>query len=1028
MLIPDGGNYRRTPSSAPVPASKIDNRSADKIERDAIPSRAGSGPATNPQLQAASKNTRDKLNQGQAAKENLAHLQQLPPQRRKNLQGEIEQARKEAGSSNKAAQDAVSGEVQLAKRLLSPAHFESYTQALQRQYDDHPDQLKNVKTGLVQANSATTPTAEAKKSAVSQKLDEANKAQQEADALAMGGTHSASYTRYVVEPARQKAAAAWQAVRAEVEKELTVAAEKGPDAPRQGANYDPAAAKAAELSALASNNPQFQDAIVQAQENVAAKATAQEVERVYQKDGAQAAAATLKNLTGNSTASQSEKLIDLSKSTIDKISQDLAKEKDTGKLKNTVTDLSIAAGKGGPNATQAIAQSLANAFDDKGVNTGAVGSGKGGSHAVYSYLLDDAFKGAIGNGANPVLAIATADALSAAGKTAGADKVNQAVIDGVQDARKKYDDAQQKYAQLEQELQTDLNNLGPALTDKERADYTTAFWEDSTRPTDEQHKDDLSHAEIRANAKTAGDQFANTLANATPRLEQLALNGNKDAANALLQGNEKLAKDPAHAQQSLEWTTRVGNDSSLFNAIDKATDKNLTERIRDGIATDAVASMAGKLAADAANGSDPSNLEKGYDQFKRALSDFGKAKAFVGLKGEIDDAIKHVSELRKTVKALEALGVDNPDKLIRQRQAQKEAEALLTGWGEKSKFGKALAGAGLAVGIIDAGKNFKDGKVFEGIIGSIGSAKTVTEIGIGVLGVWAQAGKYGVTKDFAEGASKFGAKYLPFVGLALDAVQFKGDIDSLRSNPNAGEVLSIIGTTISLIGDIPETVPIVGTAVGGALGAIGSLISGIGGFIDTLIEGNQALDARRNRELKYLTLALCNEGTAKNLVDHQHDINFLENLQLKPEAIRSIVNESSAKPDYAQKMLQTLVSTAAIFGLKGEAAEKFIHQGLSLTNEQAAKATADFPVTDLAKFDQLLNSTGAERLRIVNELRQERLDWVKSNLPDLYNSYFANHQAPYDQVNLGYFDDWLNAKTKPDPQLGGISRGYEPIA
>jgi hypothetical protein len=190
---------------------------------------------------------------------------------------------------------------------------------------------------------------------------------------------------------------------------------------------------------------------------------------------------------------------------------DLAKETDQDVLDQAVTDLSSAAHNRGPAMAAAIAKGLADAFADEGVVTGTRQrtvkgfNVPGSSYPVRNYLLDDAFKAAIGNGAGPELTIATAAALRGAGKADGAKAVDQALVDGVKDLRKKYDDAQKRYAQLDVELQKDLLDFGPVMTDKEKAAYAKAFWADNTRPTDEKHDGDPSHAEAKVGRrKTSG--------------------------------------------------------------------------------------------------------------------------------------------------------------------------------------------------------------------------------------------------------------------------------------------------------------------------------------------------------------------------------------------------------------------------------------------------------------------------------------------------------------------------------------------
>src|SRR5690606_32672188 len=55
---------------------------------------------------------------------------------------------------------------------------------------------------------------------------------------------------------------------------------------------------------------------------------------------------------------------------------------------------------------------------------------------------------------------------------------------------------------------------------------------------------------------------------------------------------------------------------------------------------------------------------------------------------------------------------------------------------------------------------------------------------------------------------------------------------------DAGEIISLFGTGVSLIGDLAEFVPVAGTVVGGAVGLIGAAIHGLGSVVSSLINGN----------------------------------------------------------------------------------------------------------------------------------------------------------------------------------------------
>jgi hypothetical protein len=1024
MTIPsDSGSGRATTHSAHNPSSTRRTGTADRLERDAVPARARSGPASASEpLRAAAQRTDDALRRAQTTRDTVRSLAQMPPQRQRALQGEISQARADAAQADQAARDAVRSEVTLARQALTPAQADRYVEDLQLAHHTQPDQADLIDAAVAAQGANAAPARQP--TPLEQKLDAAKRAEQEYLALVSQGAPSAAYQQYVIEPKRQAVEARWQEVQTAVEQELT-SARVPPGLPF---SYDPVVARAGQLAA-SDDHPRFQQIVSATQTKVVdqrlAQAGAAEVARAYEQGGAPAAASALANLTQSFTPPQAAQLVRHAASTIDQITSDLSTGppgQDT--VDATLTDLARAARHGGPEAAARIGQSLARVYDPQDSVLPAV-----------SQVLSEGLQSSVTSGAGAELAVATANALQASGNVSGAAMVDRALVEGIDGLRESNDEAQKQYVQKELELQQDLLEFGPAMTNDEKAKYAEAFWSDTTRPSDELHEGDLSHAEIRARADRSGDQLARALEVAGPRLEQQALAGDSQAAQALLEGHEALARSAEHAEQSVRWMTHIGNDDALFGKIDEATDGTLVDRLRDGISTDGVNGMAADLAAKMATAPDETTAERYYQHFKDVLGGVGKAKQLASFDDDVGKMLEQLDQVRDGIKHLKDDQLGDWARKRYERQVRNAGVEMLEGWADKNGFQKALAGAGLAVGFIDAGKAFHDGEVFNGILESAGVAKDLTEVGIGVLKVWGDAGKLSSgAADFATQASKIGGKYLPFVGLTLDLIQARGDIAELSKNPNVGEALAGIGTVVSLVGDIPETVPILGTAVGGVLGTIGMAISGVGGFIDNLIEGDQAKNALEARQRKYFAAAGLDESTTQLLMGDKEVIAMLDNFNLEPPALRSLIRDVRAADPAHQEVAGHLMTIAASFGFEGPRADAFIRSGLAVSNPQDVLESTHLPdpsASPYASVDQMQYLTNlseepsvqSTRAEVTNELRQSQLQWLRTELPDVYEQAFANvytpqGYSPFGEVNLGYFADRLALHWNSGPIAG----------
>jgi hypothetical protein len=1013
--IPDGG-YSRTPPPPPPPANHTSTSSdaGNRAEAPAVNSVGGNdiakpaavpmpqrvadapsnapganGQSQKPPLANAAINTQIKVGDAANANQTLENLQKLPPSRRNAIRAEIDIARRDATQADSQARTAIAEELDIAQTDLSPAHYGRYVEGMERDFTHDSAQQALVRSALANAPQSVQYVASPNPTdpALADIKDQAKAVGEAETRYATVVEESKNLPPHIQSLTTSGAKADLDQKRAKLDQmiadDLTAAATQKPTSPYAAPLED----RARMIAALDPANKTLQATVTETTRQIATERVTtpavDSVNRTYTEKGAVAAAEELATRAAQMTPEQSARMVERLDGTIEQIATDLGKSRNQDDVNKGVAGLARAAEKAGPEATQQIAESLITGFDDAGV---VVGGSRAG--AVRDYKLDNALQAAIGDGAGANLAVATSDALTAAGRADAANKIDEATVSGVEELRKDFDATQESYAKLEAELNADLAQFGPGLTQEQRTAYVEAFWADSTRPTDEKHKDDLSHAEVKAKFESIDEQLSSTLAVAGPRMEEMARAGNEHAGEKLLDAYETLARTPQHAQESIEWMNRVKGDSALFGKIDGFINDDLNKRFEEKISSDGVQSMASKLLADMANASDPKAAEKIYNTFKETLSNIGLSRT---AKDTITDVFTKVDKIRADINALKKLDRSdvNYDKIV--KRLESNTKSLVDGFGEKGKFAKSLAVVGVAVGLADSYLAFKDGNMPEGIKSAISASADAAEVGIGVLGILQKAGK--VSGEVAEGAGKFGAKLLPVIGLGLDLVQGADDIKQLLSNPNAGEVIAGIGTALNLASDVVEFVPIAGTALGAVIGGVGSLLHGIGGFVDNLIEGDQAKDALNDRQRAYLDKAGLDKPTADNYVKTGYALSFYENFDMSPEAVRNLVNREASLDGDQSNLTRVAMETAAAFGLKGERAEKFFD---SVYNSPNAQKLMNDPYADYSSTQRDPNFLGRvtgdnadDRDYLMHELRTDQAEWFKENMPDVYDQYFA---------------------------------------
>jgi hypothetical protein len=1027
MMLIDGGGFgrRSPPASPPAPPPPPPPK---RVTEAPVSSSQGSGSTAEQQrepLAAAAQNTQQKVTIAAQANNNIAQLESLPPQTRHQLEPEIRSARADANRAKADARKAVHDELEVAKQLLSPAYYEDYSNAMDRDFSSNPDEAALVhEARVVPAAPATAnPTpADASLAAIESKQAEVKQAETRYNETARSVENLPTHIRdLVMQPLYTTRETKRDELANLIEVDLSAAADLPPRYPYD----DQLASRTRQIADIAPGDANFSALVAGTQQQVAdtrsTDAALVSIENTYNTEGAVAAAEELGAQTALMTPGQAAMLNERASGTIDKITADIGQSTNQDDVNRAVTGLGAAAENGGAGSAQKIAESLANGFADDGVTTYSAG-GRAGGIPVKDYKLDEALSAAIAGGTGSTLAVAMADELRSAGRVDAANRIDQAVVDGIDQLRTNHEAIQTQYAQREIQLQKELADFGPGLSAEARTAYTEAYWADESVIPAGDDGELPSNAEVRRQFAASDDQLAAALTAATPKLESMALAGDENAGEVLLDSYESLARTPAFAEQSIEWMKGVEANPALFEKLDGFVKDDLSVRFRDGIKADGIKSMASQLLVDIsyAEEADRQGLIDGFLATARQLDSSGAYLDDIEQIGKINEDFQEYNRIR-------ALPEGDPERLklttLEGRLASR-AEGLLEGWSDSNEFGKSLAVVGLVVGLTDTVNSFSNGEIPEGVAAAIGTGKDAAEIGIGILGVVGDGGRvvgmdaatFGTNAanvaGFAGKAADFGARYLPFVGLGLDAVQLSDDWQQLSTNPNFGEGIAAAGTVISMAGDVVEILPVAGTILGGAIGAVGSLIHGVGSFVDGLIEGSGERDALEARQRSNLVSAGLDEATAAAFVDKPYEVSLLENFEMDPEQVQSLIKQFSADEYDRAVAFRCLSATAAAYGFKGDAAANLIGEAFNIPLEDAQNLTPPMFYG---------HSNGIVEDRDVQIVKTETAAWLRENLPDVYQRYFSGNQI-FPEPTTGYFDDYTQLHYTNDMNIAGIDR------
>jgi hypothetical protein len=644
---------------------------------------------------------------------------------------------------------------------------------------------------------------------------------------------------------------------------------------------------------------QAEIARMQAAPAPAQDAAADRIAAAYAQDGAMAAASLLRvEAQQLGDPDQVDALMRDSKRTIDSISNDLGDrirnnkdDSDTQPVtRSTLNDLAATADLCGPAGAQTLGDSLAASLD---TNARAQIT-RGGAYLdlnEFDARLKDLTRSGQGGRLADALGTSLQSARNPQLKTYGVQLQHDA-LDTVNQTRDKAKAADAALSKTEARLAQDLQMYGPTMTTEQKQKYQDAFW---AVP---------EHTKAKADAEAADDAFAKSMAAMKGDLEQRAKNGDEDAGKALVDGAAQLAQSDAHAGDAVHLVLDLGNDQQLFDAVNKAEGGKLEQKLGEDVLAQALPRMQARALASGFPGNAPDKQTNALANNDAA--DFAKnLNALSRMKAAREIALD-VNRLDETLELLK----DDPNKF--------RMDELLESPG---KLGLALR----SVAVVSAAATLADGDAtqLQQLQATLQGVKAGYELGSGVLSTFAKAA------DLTGDVVKFGTKFLPAVGLAVDSLQFGQDVKKLVDGGNVGDGISTLGAGICMVGDIAGIVPVVGFLPDVGINALGLVVQGIGSLVSNVISGNEQAEKLATERSQLLDAAGVSADVKQ--LDTEFDAQTLKRMGVlgldREQAIGLLQGEMNAfgqgkaAPVEAFKLA---MDTGAAFGLQGPQLLSFI--------------------------------------------------------------------------------------------------------
>lgn len=399
-----------------------------------------------------------------------------------------------------------------------------------------------------------------------------------------------------------------------------------------------------------------------------------------------------------------------------------------------------------------------------------------------------------------------------------------AEVKAVTEATSRAAKANDEVAKLQQELDQQLAEVGPALTPKQREDYQAAYWEKHQSALDEQK---AANAELQRAVSTNQD-----------RLVELART-NPKAADALSGSLTQLARDPTQAQFVIDTVEGLKTAGALPPGFEKA-EKGLVEAM--SAATDTLAKQA--LAQGDTRGAAAllTDLHSFLSTTKFVSSDVTKF---------IEEGLPALKDFTSAV--VTAARTGNTEALTKYLESEK-AKALIDGTkagGLMGTLSTVTTAVGMGVYLSEAA-NAPNGQ--QQVLAIMNASAAGAELLAKGFGAIAQATRDATNKALRVGGKALGdlgkvlEKVTPVLSFALSTISAAQSIGAALDDPNLKTVGAAVGDTLAAVGGAIALVP-GAQAVGAAIAVVGAGIS----IVTGLIHGHQQSEARKREQRELLT-------------------------------------------------------------------------------------------------------------------------------------------------------------------------------
>lgn len=395
------------------------------------------------------------------------------------------------------------------------------------------------------------------------------------------------------------------------------------------------------------------------------------------------------------------------------------------------------------------------------------------------------------------------------------------MLDGVAARATKAND---EVATLQAQLDTELSNVGAALTEDQKKQYAAAFWDKHHDAVDEQ--------------KAANAALKSALSTDLPTLQKLA-ELDPAAAKSVASCLKELARDPAQAQ----WVSSTVDQlsaSGAFPAGLQGVEQELVEAKTTAVNTLAHKALA---AGDAAGAAELLKQLHGFLKKTKFVTD--KVTTFV------NKQLPMLEEFTSVVAdAVRTKDLSKITDWLKGPKASALAEPGTFGEGFGKLIGSVTTAVGMAV-LLNQAASAPDGqeKLMAVIKAGNAGAKLVAQGFEAISGALREA----TNQALREGAAALGDlskainKITPVIGLAVDVLSGFQSIQDAAEDPNLRTVGAAIGDTLGVIGGAVALIP-GGQVPGAVIGAIGAGIS----LVTNFIQGRNEDNARKAEQQELL--------------------------------------------------------------------------------------------------------------------------------------------------------------------------------